>query len=643
MTCLPILPVSSTPNAGPLPDADALPLGQADVTRRATLVALKAFLAAGATGAAGAAGSGSTAPTGSAGSETGTAGAAAGRAPPGRLGYPASTTAVRNTAITPVAVTVPPAPSRKLPAYTATNPAESPNGKVLDKTNHATDSITMGNGTKLTLVVSPSNPSYFRILLNGKVMSGRVDLVVGVGTAPNPSFDDAIQVIYYHHNAYVMTDHGLGAQTWFKIQGSGPDVDTEADDPRKTFLVADAVAPAGDPPYGLGSHPGSIGDEPRFSRWAAEFIKEVGRISYVNAFADGSDFSSWGNNAYAAARSLAASPTGTNVVPVYGLPMARGGQAIADFTAFGNGTYDQHIKDGVKGYFAFFDEVHVRPGYEMNGTFMNWFWGGQNGDTTTGPLWLAAFKRIYTMCHQAAAEASASSGKTKTVAVTWNPCHQNYNAGYNPKDVYPGNDYCDYHGLDIYSPQYTLDPSNWSGDGVVYDTSDPTKWRIAQAKNPINRVHFWDYPAAKYGIGGGNETGGTAGWGMQDAIAFAKSCGKPLAFPECGAGQNFADEGKGPSEDEVFPYYLRSRCDQAVNMGVPILYLNIWSADEKDGGWGYMFRQRPKQAIAWSSAFGGTGAARRVAQTCGAGAVAPTPSEVRRRGHGSSVRTPACG
>ncbi len=428
-------------------------------------------------------------------------------------------------------------------------------------------------------------------------------------SAPLAMFNDAIQIVSYFKNCYIMTDHGLGAQTWFKLEGTGPDVDTEAGDPRITFLVADAVASAGDPPYGLGTHPGSIGTEPRFSTWLAEFNKEVGRPAYVNAFADGGDFSKWGNDAYTAAQSLAATSLGKATIPVYGLPMARGGQATADFTAFTNGTYDQHIKDGVKGYFAFFDEVHIRPGYEMNGTFISWFWGGQNGDTKTGPLWLSAFKRIYTMSHQAATEATAASGRTKTVAVTWNPCHQNFNASYNPKDMYPGNNYCDYHGLDIYSPQYTQDASNWSGDGQAYDASNDPKWRVQQALNPINRIHFWDYPAAKFGVGGGNETGGTAGWGMQDAIAFAKQCGKPLAFPECGAGQNFADAGLGPAEDEVFPYYLRSRCDQAVNAGVQILYLSIWSADEKDGGWGYMFRQRPKQAIAWASAFGGTGAA----------------------------------
>ena len=46
-----------------------------------------------------------------------------------------------------------------------------------------------------------------------------------------------------------------------------------------------------------------------------------------------------------------------------------------------------------------------------------------------------------------------------------------------------------------------------------------------------------------------------------------------------------------------------------LNSGGTFLYLNIWVADEGDGGWGFLFRQRTRQAIAWTSAFGGTGAA----------------------------------
>lgn len=255
-------------------------------------------------------------------------------------------------------------------------------------------------------------------------------------------------------------------------------------------------------------------------------------------------------------------------------------------------------------------------------------------------MWINAFKRIYAKCHEAGTEASTASGRTKTVLVTWNPCHQNGNSGRNPKDMYPGNAYCDYHGLDIYSPQYAQDSSNWSSDGATYSSSEQV-WRIQQALNPLNRIHFWDYPAAKFGPNGGNTTGGTAGWGMQDAIAFARQCGKPLAFPECGTGQNFADEGKGPVDDHVFPYYLRSRCDQAVNMGVPILYANIWCSDERDGGWGCLFRQRVRTQIAWASAFGGTGAAlKHPGGTAGGGSGSASSAEAAgSAGRSSTDRT----
>ena len=614
MTYIPIKPNQVTTA---LTDADTFPLSQGGTSKIARLDLLRAFIQAGSTGTGATGGStGSTGATsgttGSTGGSTGTTGGSTGgTAPAGRLGYAAPSTVVRNASTSVVPVNVPAFPTRSLPAYTAYNANESPNGKVLDASNYSTDRIVYRDGTVLTLV--PSSAGLFSIRINGNPMAGRVDLV----NFYNASIDDAKQVVYWYHRSYFQTDHGLGDTTWLVIEGDQSpltDCDTEGDDPRKSWLIADVVAPVGDPPYGLGSHAGSIGDEPRFGIWLAEFTRSIGVSSYVNAFSD-SDVTKWGNDAYTAAADLYDKSVNKSIIPVYGLVMCRGGNALNDYNAFARGDNDQYIKAGVKGYLEFFDEVHARPGYESNGTFMNWFWGGQNGDNTLCAPWLAAFKRIITVARQAADEMTVTKGRKKTVLSTWNPCHQNYNAGAHPRDMYPGNDYVDYHGLDIYSPQYTQDNSNWK-DGGFYPTrnggppeNDKIYWQVPQALEPINRIHFWDYPAAKYGIGGNNETGGSAGWGMQDAIIFAKECGKPLAFPECGAGQNFADAGIGPVEDYVFPYYLRSRCDQAVNMGVPILYANIWCADEKDGGWGCLFRQRVRTQYAWSNAFGGTGAA----------------------------------
>lgn len=625
MTYLPIPPVSSTANAGPLADDNLVPVVQSGVTRRATLATLKAFLAASTTGATGTTG-GSTGSTGgttgsTSGGSTGTTGSGTPGftiVPANRIGTSASTTAVKNTATTPAAVTVPAFVSRALPTNLPDVTGESPNGTTL---TGASGSITAYDGTVFTLVPTASGSGApagtFEFLRNGASMSGRIDLEYGVGGKPaSPKLDGITLAVYYYHNAYVRADFGKGDVNWFKVEGSGPDCDTEADDPRVTFLVASAVAPVGDPPYGLGTHPASVGSS-IFNQWITQFKTEVGTPAYVNCFlAYDPDFTNWGNEAYTAAQSLSQDSVGKNTIPVLGIPMAKNSDYYSsangnqgDFNAWINGTYDTYLTAAVKNYLQFFDQVDIRPGYEMNGTFMPWFWGHAD-DPTTNNLWLNAFKHIATTARAAATAASTTAGKTKTCLVTWNPCHQNYNSGPNPKDMYPGNDYVDYHGLDSYSPQYTQDASNWSGDGVVY-SSDKSIWTVQQALNPINRIHFWDYPAAKFGIGGGNETGGTAGWGMQDAINFAKQCGKPLAFPECGTGQDFADQGKGPAEDFVFPFYLRSRCDQATAIGVPILYLNIWAADEGDGGWGFMFRQKNKAGQAWASAFGGTGAALR--------------------------------
>lgn len=650
MTYLPVKSTTTSTSTPPpavtaLGDADTLSITQSGAARTATLLTLKGYVlgstgsTGGATGSSGGTtgatsgstgSTGSTATTGSTGSmgstgstaSTGSTGTG-GTAPAARLGYPASTTAVKNTATAPAAVSVPTAPSRALPAFTQAS-GESARGKVIDKNNYASDHITLADGTAIGLTASANRAGLFTLTKNGSVINNsRLDLVFGVKNSPI-TFDDAVQIVYHGndaegHNVYVMNDHGLGAQTWFKLEGNGPDLDTEGDDPRVSALVAGAVAPVGDPPYGLGTHPASVGDEPRFTTWINEFNRSVGRPAYVNCFLTygNNDFSGWGNEAYTAAQSLAGNALGKNVIPVLGMPMALNknfgaGSNNVDLNNFISGAYDTYITAAVKNYLSFFDRLDVRPGYEANGTFMPWFWGGQNGETVTPPLWVSAFKHIYTVCKAAAASASTDAGRTKTCLVTWNPCHQNYNTGANPRDMYPGDAYCDYIGLDIYSPNYAQDNTNWSGDGQSY-AGDKATWSVQKYKNPLNRIKFWDYPAAK----NGDPTGGTAGWGLQDSIAFALARGKPLAFPECGAGSNTADSsggelkdpGIGPCEDEVFPYYLRSRVDQFINGGGTFLYLNIWSADEGDGGWGYLFRQRAKQAIAWSSAFGGTGAA----------------------------------
>ncbi len=181
MTYLPVRPPNSTPDATALASTDTLSVDRGGVSRRATLDLVRTFFAGlatggGSTGATGSTGSGSAGAT--SGGSTGATGV-----PAGRLGYPAVTSAVKNTATTPAAVTVPTAPSRSLPAFTADNARESPNGKVLDKTNYTTDHITFGDGTTISLTASTAanRAGMFTIMRNGGVMNNiRLDLLFGV-------------------------------------------------------------------------------------------------------------------------------------------------------------------------------------------------------------------------------------------------------------------------------------------------------------------------------------------------------------------------------------------------------------------------------------------------------------------------------
>lgn len=527
----------------------------------------------------------------------------------------AVTTAVRNTSATPAAVVVPDPLTRAFPTISAAVAGETANGTVLSST---TGSLTFADGAVLTLVADPNSAGQFSIRVNGNPVKGRVNLSTFYN---NDGLNAVNRVLYWNHRAYFVLSYYAAhtPETWFLLQ-SAPyaDCDTWSGDPRIDDGIADAVAPAGNPPYGLGGHPGSIGDANFFEPGVTGFTQQFGRLAYINGFTTfNAEWNTWSNDSYTASNALKASPGAKQAIPVVGIAMCRNyfgyysaipaGSASTithasqiDFIDVINGLHDADITAVAKGWYSNFDEVHFRPGYEFNGTFMAWYAGGQGGDTVTPPLWVAAFKKFYTVLHAAA----ASYSPPKICNVCWNPASQNYTE-IDVKSLYPGDSYCDSHGLDTYSPLYTQDATDWHNGTTYAGVSDNNQdiWRVLQAGDPINRMHFWDYPNAKQG----SPTGTGSGWGMQDALAFALARGKPFCIPETGCGSVY-NSNIGPTETPEFPYWLRSRLDQAVNMGIKVLYLNIWPNNESDGGWG-TGRERPRDALAWASAFGGTGAA----------------------------------
>ncbi len=319
------------------------------------------------------------------------------------------------------------------------------------------------------------------------------------------------------------------------------------------------------------------------------FVATLGATpQFMNAFIDQSQpIAAWAANASWTAWSWRQTPFAANLTPVIGLPMATtadAGQQDAVFKKFASGAYDDALLGIVKSWAAQgYTTLYFRPGYEMNVSSTPWF-AGSNAQTQAD--FVAAFQHIASVLHDAPGA---------SVKVVWNP---NIQAG-NLMDVtslYPGAASVDVIAGDIYSPTYPRSLWDWSTR-----TNDATfaQWFA----DPVNRVHYWTYPAANQWSPVTDGQSHTLS--LQNLIDFAKAQGKPIAIAEAGAG---GDGTRGPVDDPAFPQWLASTLAQA---GVPVQFVNIWDANPGDGNWDFSNPAAPKplEAAAWAAAFGRTGPA----------------------------------
>jgi Ca2+-binding RTX toxin-like protein len=300
----------------------------------------------------------------------------------------------------------------------------------------------------------------------------------------------------------------------------------------------------------------------------------------MNAFVDATlDWSQWASNASWTAWSWTQSAIAKEMTPVIGIPMAMYSEWTSSvgakpFEEIAAGQHDDVFRGIVEAWRdQGFTKIYLRPGYEMNGTFMPWFVGYTQADADA---FKAAFARIAEIAHGVAGVEAK---------VVWNPNMTNW-SGVATEEMYPGDQYVDVVGLDIYSPQYPID---W------YDVTDGNvdgsfaEWTSSAA----NRMGYWDYGD----ITQWNRDGATgSGFGLLDAIAFAKAHNKPFALPETGAGGDGSTNG--PVDDGAFPTYLRDRLAEA---GVTLEFANIWDATMGDGNWKFSDGSKPEQAEAWKA------------------------------------------
>jgi hypothetical protein len=310
--------------------------------------------------------------------------------------------------------------------------------------------------------------------------------------------------------------------------------------------------------------------------------------------------SQWVGQASWNAASFAQSPVLDGVTPVIGLPMAStatgSGSADQFYQAFAAGKYDSVLEGMVKAWAdnGFTTQIW-RPGWEMNVGTMPSYAGN---DAATRADWVKAFQHISTVLH------AAGQADGVHVQVMWNPDVMNYsNAGNVIQTAYPGNQYIDIIGADIYGDLYPYGSYthlyDWDKSGQVLNSPNPVFDTSLQqwAADPVNLQHYYTNPASNQWSLDGSAGHATT---LQQLIDLAKLTGKPLAIAETGAGNTH--DGAGVVDNPTFVNWLSQTLQQS---GVTVSFVNIW---DSNGGGQYKFSDatdgKPLEAAAWAKYFG---------------------------------------
>jgi hypothetical protein len=336
------------------------------------------------------------------------------------------------------------------------------------------------------------------------------------------------------------------------------------------------------PPYGLyvGNPHGNDATAMALfqSRWDASVRQLRRQPQFFGTFTDFSkDWKEWAGNASWFAWSFNKSERVAGMKPVIGIKLSTNAYWNRQNDAFReiiSGKHDQVYRDVVaawrdNGY----KELRFRISYEFNGNFMPDNFGK---DAETLNLWKQAFAHVADVLHDVPGV---------KVLVVWNPANINWN-GNSVIGSYPGDEYVDVISSDIYSTMYPLSLVDWSNGPKA---ANLLEW----SKNPVNRIHYWDFPGATEWTARGS------GWGMVQALEFALARRKPFAISETGVG---GDNVKtGPADDPEFPAYLGARLADFVRRGGTVDHVVIWDYDASDGKWRFTdVPAKSATAAAWT-------------------------------------------
>ena len=335
--------------------------------------------------------------------------------------------------------------------------------------------------------------------------------------------------------------------------------------------------------------------EQTFTTAYTSFVKTLHKAPrMIDSFVDYTQpVASWPGNAGWQAWSNAQSVDAKKLLPVVSLPListAKGAPTPdAQFQAFASGQYDSAVQGVVEAWAQHgFAHLFIRVGWEMNLQGTPYFVGA---DAQSQADWVKAFQHVYRVIHLAARAAGV------TVRVIWNPGATNYSYAEATTNLYPGDNYVDIVGADIYGGMYPFSDGGASPTYHDWDTGAEDTSVAQFIADPVNRAHYWSYPAAtRWSLDG---SGGHA-QSLLSLLQFAQAHGKPFAIPETGAG-NCSDH-TDVCDDPTFPQWLQTQLQAAEKNGAVISFVNIW---DSNGGGNYEFSKstdnKPLEAAAWAA------------------------------------------
>lgn len=201
------------------------------------------------------------------------------------------------------------------------------------------------------------------------------------------------------------------------------------------------------------------------------------------------------------------------------------------------------------------------------------------------------------------------------ISIVWNPHYLPYGSGNGdhwsaPEAMYPGDDACDVHSIDIYAnqfwpngwwdyPGYINQPPMTTGvNGTPSASHDSRTWATITG-DYSNAAHHYDFTSTNNGTGDGLDN---AGWGMYKGMCYSLVIGpyaqatnpngsprvaKPFSIGEFGGladggGGNGpfseTDSGGGPVvNDPHFFHYIKSRIAWFQAQGGEFLWAALWN------------------------------------------------------------------